>query len=215
MSYLANTEEIRTGAGDPEKRKEKWSELASELNAFGAGSQKTAGEWETTFKAWKNAVRFKARSIRVHEVGTGGGPPSDKKLSDIEERALQLWGREAIDGFGLGSHGLSEPHTSEVAEPVRPAEVPVPPKTPSKPRPQPKRTEEVLLEALQGGDEAMASAINHLADSLVKIGEGMQSLAAGIAQSNNNFQTVITNQNNQISMMIQLLQQAQNPRRNL
>lgn len=40
-------------------------------------------------------------------AGTGGGPVTKKKLTDLEERALSLWRIEAVKGLQMGSHGLS------------------------------------------------------------------------------------------------------------
>lgn len=48
--------------------------------------------------SWRNHVKSKAGLKRVEMCGTGGGPQKVSKLSDIEERALDVWGRITVDG---------------------------------------------------------------------------------------------------------------------
>lgn len=79
-----------------------WAKLTDELNAIGVGPQKTVAEWKRCFQMWKAQSRYKARLIKVHGEQTGGGPASRKTLSDLEERMLSAYGREAIDGTGIG-----------------------------------------------------------------------------------------------------------------
>lgn len=84
-----------------------WENLSVELNAYGAGPVKSSGEWQTTFRAWKHQIRHKARTIKKHGNETGGGPASSKQLSDVEERALFLWGKEVVgNGLDIGEVGL-------------------------------------------------------------------------------------------------------------
>lgn len=55
---------------------------------FWQGAKKTAVAWEASFRNWKNEIRLKARQIKSHAKGIGGGAASDKWLTELEERAL-------------------------------------------------------------------------------------------------------------------------------
>lgn len=55
---------------------------------------------------WNNlkkcAVRKRAQARSVHARGTGGGPPSQIKQTDVEERILSLISSVAVDGHDGG-----------------------------------------------------------------------------------------------------------------
>lgn len=44
-------------------------------------------------------MRHKARKVLEDLNGTGGGPSKSLSLTNVEERAVALWGRVAIDGI--------------------------------------------------------------------------------------------------------------------
>lgn len=111
-----------TGAGDPIKVNALWEAMAAEMNAYGAGPTKTAADWRTSLRSWKNQTRSKARSIAEHGRSTGGGPATAKTLTDIEQRALSLWGREMLDGLGVGRIGIGTDQMDQMDEPI--AELP-------------------------------------------------------------------------------------------
>lgn len=46
-------------------------------------------------------------------IGTGGGPATNNKLSDLEERAISVWGAEVITGNQMGSSGLGNMEGSD------------------------------------------------------------------------------------------------------
>lgn len=107
MSHLSSYDQLRTGSGDPSKLKTLWENLSTELNAYGAGPVKSSGDWQATFRGWKHQIRHKARAIKKHGNETGGGPASAKQLSDVEERALYLWGKEVVgNGLDIGEVGF-------------------------------------------------------------------------------------------------------------
>lgn len=47
---------------------------------------------------WKNQVKSRARKNRAEQLATGGGSSRVQKLTDLEERALDVWGRAAVFG---------------------------------------------------------------------------------------------------------------------
>lgn len=78
LAHLAKHDQLRTGAGDPVQLNILWTQLVSELNAYGAGPVLDVPIWQNSFTNWRNQVRFKARSIKADEKGTGGGAPTQK-----------------------------------------------------------------------------------------------------------------------------------------
>lgn len=50
------------------------------------------------FTDWKYSVRQKYRKLAEHRKKIGSGPPSDIKLSSIEERGLSVWGKVVVTG---------------------------------------------------------------------------------------------------------------------
>jgi hypothetical protein len=48
---------------------------------------------------WKCAVRKRARILK--EKPTGGGPPQEKPLNDLENKLLDLTGRIVVEGIPL------------------------------------------------------------------------------------------------------------------
>lgn len=58
-------------------------------------------------------MRHKARKVLEDQKGTGGGPSKAQPLTDIEERALSLWGKAAVFGNKINSVGLNVPETSQ------------------------------------------------------------------------------------------------------
>lgn len=106
VAHMLAHDQLRTGAGDPIKLNSLWDALAMEMNAYGAGPKKTATEWRHTLRSWKNQTRSKARFIMDHGQGTGGGAACSKTLTDIEERALSIWGLEAVKGLQVGAVGF-------------------------------------------------------------------------------------------------------------
>lgn len=53
-------------------------------------------------------MRSKARKHNAEVNLTGGGVSTAKHLTEIEERALSLWGREVVEGLGEANLGFGE-----------------------------------------------------------------------------------------------------------
>ncbi|KAK9739862.1 hypothetical protein QE152_g8660 [Popillia japonica] len=84
----------------------KWDEVKTLLNGqAGLGPQKTTKEWKTVFNDMKTNVRRKARLLKQQIEGTGGGSSTEKKLSEMEEKILNLLHPITIDG----APGIVEP----------------------------------------------------------------------------------------------------------
>lgn len=63
------------------------------------------------FKAWsdfKNNTKKKAARLHRAASGTGGGPAVFAKLSDLEQRVLNLMGLQVATGLALEEAGLSQ-----------------------------------------------------------------------------------------------------------
>lgn len=233
VNEMASCEQLRTGTGDPAHYNLKWEALAAELNSFGKGPKKTAKDWDQTFKNWKCSVRHKARliatydkgqsiyfieshnaiiifSFTLHFTGTGGGPAITKRLTDLEERAISIWGKEAIVGVAMGSHGLiEENNTQQVVEPEPEIldipvvlEVPMVDTQDRKKRYRPKTTtmrcdsrRVDVLASLQKNDSMIASAICRLADSVTLLAESQSASVNALVETNKMLLTEIIRAN--------------------
>ncbi|KAG8224952.1 hypothetical protein J437_LFUL005660 [Ladona fulva] len=69
-----------------------WEDLACHLNADGSGPSKTPHKWQKTWIDWKSNTKKKFVKARQHLRGTGGGPPSQITLSNVEERLIAFLG---------------------------------------------------------------------------------------------------------------------------
>lgn len=223
LAHLERHNQLRTGAGDPVALSKLWKSLCDELNAYGVGATKSSSEWQATFRQWKNHTRHKARAIHAHGSGTGGGPANLKMLTDLEERALSVWGREVLDGTQIGCVSIDFPNSSTSVETIEleldddmmsmmlppistptkpsistttPTHVPFQINTTAPAKKQRTTPRERTLDALKEGDEAISSAICRLAD---RIGD----VANTMATSNDLMRTVIENQNNIIKILIE------------
>ncbi|KAK4885490.1 hypothetical protein RN001_001761 [Aquatica leii] len=78
-------------------------EFAASENASGNGPPKTAEQWRNIWTEWKYNVKKKSREMHLHLTGTGGRAATEKKLSDMEERFLNL-----ISKIHLGDNEISD-----------------------------------------------------------------------------------------------------------
>lgn len=114
-------------------------------------------------------------------LGTGGGPPTEKQLSNLEERAIALLGVVAIEGLQLGSHGITTLVDEEIVPsppttPQAPAEIAA---TPNPTKRRAARNEKAQAEAnrlevltdLQQSDALVANSLSELAASVNKLAE--------------------------------------------
>lgn len=79
-------------------RDEKWSEIASELNGMAMGAVKNGKEWRQCFSSMRLNVQDKLREIRVHMQRTGGGAPTNVKLSEMDEQIIRVCLPHDLDG---------------------------------------------------------------------------------------------------------------------
>ncbi|KAF5279058.1 hypothetical protein FQA39_LY05736 [Lamprigera yunnana] len=75
-----------------------WENLTIQLNAVDTGPSMTAQQWQKRFTDWKNCTRQKYRKLLEEKKRTGGGPLVDIKLSPLEDRGLEIWGKVNVAG---------------------------------------------------------------------------------------------------------------------
>lgn len=137
-------------------------------------------------------------------LGTGGGPATEKRLTDLEDRALSVWGREVIDGILLGAVGLGEVaqftenpvyEIEEVTAKESTDTLESAPKKQSNVRKKSaipmKHAQEDVIASLQKNDLMVAESINRLAVSIDKLAEGLVE--------------IVKNQNTQIIYLLELI----------
>ncbi|XP_050563269.1 uncharacterized protein LOC118267367 [Spodoptera frugiperda] len=96
-----------------------WSELANILNADAAGDTKSTDKWRKVWSDLKNNTKRKAARIYRAASGTGGGPATKLKLSELEERVLNLVGTQSATGITEVSEiGLNQEIVSEEIGPA-------------------------------------------------------------------------------------------------
>ncbi|XP_026475560.1 uncharacterized protein LOC113381206 [Ctenocephalides felis] len=71
----------------------KWEELTNLLNSCGHGPNRPTESWMK-----KNQTKAKARKQKAHTLATGGGPALTNCLTEVEQKALGVWGLGSIDG---------------------------------------------------------------------------------------------------------------------
>ncbi|KAF5269895.1 hypothetical protein FQR65_LT05694 [Abscondita terminalis] len=94
-----------------EENRKLWQELAQQLNAVGMG-ERTVEKWQKTWADFKSNLKKKAAEINRLRAQTGGGPPTEKILSDLEQRLLSLLGESFYAGcktkeLGVQNLGIS------------------------------------------------------------------------------------------------------------
>ncbi|XP_031329017.1 uncharacterized protein LOC116160037 [Photinus pyralis] len=127
--------------------------MSEKLNSDPDGPQLTVADWKKRFTDWKYFVKNKYRKLNEHRLKTGSGPQSSITLTDMEERALCVWGKVTVtgalgvtnfDGILLDSDTMIIPLEEEITEPmpveddtpvivppeIEPAVTPVPPQKP-------------------------------------------------------------------------------------
>lgn len=60
------------------------------------------------FKEWTSSVKKKAREIFVSRNLTGGGFPTHKFLTDIEEKLLNVFSKLIVEGMDVLELGIEE-----------------------------------------------------------------------------------------------------------
>ncbi|XP_069362882.1 uncharacterized protein [Maniola hyperantus] len=86
----------------------KWEELAVLLNSDGSGDTKTPEKWKKVWSDFKNNTKKKAARLHRSATGTGGGAATYCKLTDLEQRVLNLIGVQVATGLAVEEAGLSQ-----------------------------------------------------------------------------------------------------------
>ncbi|XP_026479386.1 uncharacterized protein LOC113385763 [Ctenocephalides felis] len=63
------------------------------LNSCGHGPNRPTESWMK-----ENQTKAKARKQKAHTLATGGGPALTNCLTEVEQKALGVWGLGSIDG---------------------------------------------------------------------------------------------------------------------
>ncbi|XP_037947158.1 uncharacterized protein LOC119679072 [Teleopsis dalmanni] len=87
----------RNNSRSPKGIQALWDELADLLNAM-RGPTKTATQWRETLTHWKNMVRSRARRLAFQKEASVEGQPTAGTLSDLEERAVAVFGVAGVPG---------------------------------------------------------------------------------------------------------------------
>nr|XP_034837886.1 uncharacterized protein LOC117994114 [Maniola hyperantus] len=83
----------------------KWEELAVLLNSDGSGDTKTPEKWKKVWSDFKNNTKKKAARLHRSATGTGGGAATYCKLTDLEQRVLNLIGVQVATGLAVEEAG--------------------------------------------------------------------------------------------------------------
>lgn len=94
-----------------EYSRRKWTEIAATLNAEGDGAHKDWKGWSKYWVDYKAKIKSKVAALRSSQTRTGGGPSTERCLTDIEKRFLQILGED----FG---HGISGVRVEPFLEPL-------------------------------------------------------------------------------------------------
>ncbi|KAL4719625.1 hypothetical protein ACJJTC_014712 [Scirpophaga incertulas] len=86
----------------------KWEQLKELLNSDGSGDSKATEKWKKVWSDFKNNTKKKAARLHREAHRTGGGPANFAKLSNLEERVLNLIGISNATGLAVEEAGLSQ-----------------------------------------------------------------------------------------------------------
>ncbi|CAG5047258.1 unnamed protein product [Parnassius apollo] len=85
-----------------------WEKLAQLLNSDGSGGTKSTEKWKKVWSDYKNNTKKKAARLHKAAKGTGGGPAIHGKLTDLEQRVLNLIGVQVATDLTVEEAGLSQ-----------------------------------------------------------------------------------------------------------
>ncbi|CAK1592776.1 unnamed protein product [Parnassius mnemosyne] len=85
-----------------------WEVLGQFLNSDGSGDTKSTEKWKKVWSDYKNNIKKKAARLHKAASGTGGGPATHGKLTDLEQRVLNLIGVQVATGVAVEEAGLSQ-----------------------------------------------------------------------------------------------------------
>ncbi|XP_012550439.1 uncharacterized protein LOC114252105 isoform X2 [Bombyx mandarina] len=85
-----------------------WEELTSLLNSDGSGDTKTTEKWKKVWSDFKNNTKKKAARMYKFASRTGGGPALNTKLTELEQRVLNIIGMQTATGLAVAEAGISQ-----------------------------------------------------------------------------------------------------------
>ncbi|XP_056395708.1 t-SNARE domain-containing protein 1-like isoform X1 [Hyla sarda] len=80
-------------------RKKIWQSICVKVNALGI-KKRTPTDLQRKWYDCRRQVKDKLAKIHLHSKQTGGGPPTRKKLSDVEQLLADTFEKEHIEGIG-------------------------------------------------------------------------------------------------------------------
>ncbi|KAI4455740.1 myb/sant-like dna-binding domain [Holotrichia oblita] len=85
--------------------KDLWELVTTTLNGLGYGT-KSIEEWRRAVTDWKSKTKLKWSKIQKELSATGGENFKNVKLSDTEERLLNIMGRKSVEGDRIPEIGI-------------------------------------------------------------------------------------------------------------
>ncbi|CAG9786538.1 unnamed protein product [Diatraea saccharalis] len=121
-----------------------WENLTNFLNSDATGETKTTEKWKKVWSDLKNNIKKKAAKIHKAAYGTGGGPALQIRLTELEERVLNIIGPQSATGLPVVEAGLpivywmrpGSSHQPHIPPPVTPPPLLPIPLSPPVPTPQ-------------------------------------------------------------------------------
>ncbi|CAG5055408.1 unnamed protein product [Parnassius apollo] len=98
LNFLMRNPETVNGNCQLPATKRLWTELTEALNGMG-GVRKTQKDWLETYKLLARRAKAKMRTQRASMQRTGGGPPADICLTELEKKTINIEGTSTIYGL--------------------------------------------------------------------------------------------------------------------
>ncbi|CAG5041399.1 unnamed protein product [Parnassius apollo] len=98
LNFLMRNPETVNGNCQLPATKSLWTELTEALNGMG-GVRKTQKDWLETYKLLARRAKAKMRTQRASMQRTGGGPPADICLTELEKKTINIEGTSTIYGL--------------------------------------------------------------------------------------------------------------------
>ncbi|CAH2085480.1 unnamed protein product [Euphydryas editha] len=97
---------------EKENSKRKWREIAKILNSQGLGAHKDWKGWSKYWVDYKGKLKMKVAAVKSSHATTEGGPCSEKSLSEMDKKFLQLLG----NNFGQSLPGVKVDPFTEIPD---------------------------------------------------------------------------------------------------
>ncbi|CAG5024042.1 unnamed protein product [Parnassius apollo] len=98
LNFLMRNPETVNGNCQLPATKRLWTKLTEALNGMG-GVRKTQKDWLETYKLLARRAKAKMRTQRASMQRTGGGPPADICLTELEKKTINIEGTSTIYGL--------------------------------------------------------------------------------------------------------------------